>query len=60
MDLADDPTLHEGDVLAGRDFDGNLIVVEPSIGVGSAGRHYGAGFRIADCETGVGVYFLDA
>lgn len=60
MDLADDPALYEGDVLAGGDFDGDFVVVEPGVGVGSAGGHYGAGFRVANCEAGVGVYFLDA
>lgn len=60
MDLADYPALHEGDVLAGGDFDWNFVVVEPGVGVGSAGGHYGAASRVADCEAGVGVYFLDA
>lgn len=60
MDLTDDPTLHEGNVLAGGDFDGDFVVVEPGVGMGSAGGHYGARFRIADGQAGVGVYFLDA
>lgn len=59
MDLADDPALYEGNVLAGGDFDGDFVVVEPGVGVRSAGGHYGAAFRIADSEAGVGVYFLD-
>lgn len=60
MDFADDPALHEGNVLASGDFDGDFVVVEPGVGVGSASGHYRARFRVADGETGVGVYFLDA
>ena len=36
MDLTNDPSLNKGDVLACRNLDWKLVVVEPCIGVTTA------------------------
>ncbi len=33
MDFADDPALHERDVLGGGDFDRDFVVVQPGVGM---------------------------